>query len=164
MPRGRSFAALALSCALTLVGAWGAGWGPVTPCLADAVAESGQVILGRAEIIDGDTVALTVRGARVKVRLQGVDAPELDTRAGRAARTALRRIVGNASVRCELTGIQSYDREVGVCFGGDGRDIGAAIIAEGLALDCPRYSGGRYTALETEAARQRLRQAPYCER
>jgi hypothetical protein len=24
-----------------------------------------------------------------------------------------------------------------------GRDIGAAIIGTGLALDCPRYSGGR---------------------
>lgn len=153
---GRHFAARALCCALIF------GVAAVAPCLADSTVETGEVILGRVEVIDGDTVALTMRGMRVKVRLQGVDAPEFDTRAGRAARTALQRIVGNASLRCVLTGIQSYDREVGVCFGADGRDIGAAIIGAGFALDCPRYSGGRYAALETQAARRRLSPAPYC--
>ena len=27
----------------------------------------------------------------------------------------------------------------------DEQDIGAMIIANGLALDCPKFSGGRYT-------------------
>ena len=45
-------------------------------------------------------------------------------------------------VSCELTGAKTYDRLVGTCYLGD-QDIGVAVIAAGLALDCPRYSDGR---------------------
>ena len=65
------------------------------------------------------------------------------------------------SVECDLTGARTYDRYVGVCYA-DGQDIGAAVIAAGHALDCRRYSGGRYRHLETPAARSRLRRAGYC--
>jgi len=56
-------------------------------------------------------------------------------------------------LRCELTGEKTHDREVGACYLDDGTDIGAAIIAEGLARDCPRFSGGRHEACETEKSR-----------
>lgn len=50
---------------------------------------------------------------------------------------------------------------IGVCYA-DGEDIGAAVIAAGHALDCRRYSGGRYRHLETPAAKSRIRRAGYC--
>jgi endonuclease YncB( thermonuclease family) len=43
----------------------------------------------------------------------------------------------------------------------DGRDIGGELIEAGLARDCPRYSHGRYAALEPEAA-HRLPLPDYC--
>ena len=55
-------------------------------------------------------------------------------------------------VSCELTGAKTYDRLVGTCYLGD-QDIGVAVIAAGLALDCPRYSDGRYAEYEVAAAR-----------
>ena len=40
--------------------------------------------------------------------------------------------------------------------------LGAIAVANGHALDCRRYSGGRYRDLETPAARSRIGRAPYC--
>jgi endonuclease YncB( thermonuclease family) len=59
-------------------------------------------------------------------------------------------LVAGKRLTCELTGEKTYDRQVGVCYLDDSTEIGAAIIAEGLARDCPRYSGGRYFELETK--------------
>lgn len=90
---------------------------------------------GAAQIRDADTIVVD----GTPVRLQGVDAPELGTRAGQAAKRWMVHFLRGKEVRCELT----YDRWVGVCFT-DGGDIGAAVIGVGHALDCARYSGGRY--------------------
>ena len=65
----------------------------------------------------------------------------------------MQRIVAGQRLRCELTGEKTHDRKVGVCYLDDGTDIGAAIITEGLARDCPRFSGGRYEIYETEKSR-----------
>jgi len=51
---------------------------------------------------------------------------------------------------------------VGTCYLPDGTDIGAEIIRRGLALDCQRFSYGRYRQLEPEGMRGIIRQAPYC--
>lgn len=66
-----------------------------------------------------------------------------------------------ASTPVRLNGDRTYDRWVGICFL-DGQDIAAIAVASGHALDCRRYSGGRYRDLETPAARSRIRRAGYC--
>lgn len=106
---------------------------------------------------DADTIE--VNG--VPVRLQGVDAAEADTPFGAFAKSAVEVIFLGVPLTCDLTGEKSYDREVGVCYLGR-EDIGAVIIASGLALDCARYSGGRYRHLETAEARARQARAGYC--
>lgn len=121
-----------------------------------------ETITGPAtKVVDGDTIWV----AGVKVRLDGVDAPEMDTRSGQRARLGMYEIVDGRRLACDLSG-SSYDRRVGICQlldGPDaGADIGALLIADGLALDCPRYSGGRYAALETSRARATLDQKDYC--
>lgn len=121
-----------------------------------------ETITGPAsKVVDGDTLWV----AGVKIRLDGVDAPEMDTDAGRRARLGLYEIVDGRQLDCHLAG-ESYDRRVGVCTLStgpqEGYDIGALLIADGLALDCPRYSGGRYAGLETPAARATIDQKDYC--
>lgn len=117
-----------------------------------------QVIEGRVTVVrDVDTIVV----AGAPVRLEGVDGPETSTRSGQDARNFMVRLVRGRTVRCELNGERTYDRWVGVCFL-DGRDIGAVAVAKGKALDCPRYSGGRYSDLETSAARSRLPRSGYC--
>lgn len=70
-------------------------------------------------------------------------------------------LVMGKRVRCVLDGSKTYDRFVSICYR-NGRDIGAAVIEAGLALDCPRFSGGRYKAVETGAARSRIKLPGYC--
>ena len=118
--------------------------------------DRGNVIEGAVRVIDGDTLDV----AGIRVRLNGVAAPERDEPGGPEATNAIRQIIGGQAVRCSLTGETTYQRQVGTCWIGT-LDVGAALIAAGRARDCPRYSGGRYASLETPAA-QALPLPRYC--
>ena len=117
---------------------------------------AGRQLAGLGRAIDGDTIVVS----GVHVRLQGVAAPELahpglgiaEEPGGQEAAAFMHGLVDGETVICTLTGERTHGREVGVCYRED-RDIGAAVIAAGLARDCPRYSGGRYAGLEPPAAR-----------
>ncbi|MFO1037170.1 MAG: thermonuclease family protein [Geminicoccaceae bacterium] len=95
---------------------------------------------------DGDTLVV----AGTPVRLQGIAAPELDSKAGRRAGDALTALTLHRQLSCQPDGTRSYDRIVAVCRL-DGRDIGEIMVGRGLARDCPRYSGGRYAEAEAQA-------------
>lgn len=122
------------------------------------IADARSTISGIAYAIDGDTIRLD---GRTKVRLSGVAAPEKNERGGYEATDFMKRLINGKSVRCELDGTKTYDRVVGICYL-DGQDIGEAVIAAGLARDCPRYSGGRYRSAERPVA-QSLTFPGYCE-
>ena len=118
-------------------------------------------VTGKATVRDADTIVVS----RTPVRLNGIDAPENSTRAGREATNFMKRVVRGQTVVCRLNGQRTHDRWVGTCYvklEGDWVDLGAVIVANGYALDCRRYSGGRYRSLEPKGARSRLRQAGYC--
>lgn len=117
----------------------------------------GTAAQAQVRVRDADTIVVD----GTPVRLNGVDAPENSTRYGRDATRWMVRYLNRKSVTCELNGERTHDRWVGVCYA-DGEDIGAAVIAAGHALDCRRYSKGRYRHLETPAAKSRLRRAKYC--
>lgn len=95
-------------------------------------------------VVDGDT--LEVGGERV--RLWGIDAPELDAPGGAAARTALAELAADGVVCVAPPSGQDRDRwgrAVRLCRTPDGRDLAAALVAAGVATDWPRYSGGFYS-------------------
>ena len=113
---------------------------------------------GRVTVVrDVDTIIV----AGTPVRLNGLDGPETSTRIGREARAFMERLVRGEMVTCALNGERTYDRWVGICYL-DNQDIAAIAVANGHALDCRRYSGGRYRDLETPEARSRIRRAGYC--
>lgn len=144
-PAGRLWRGALLAAALALI---------ASAC----VSRPGGVLEGKVtRVRDGDTIE--VRGTAV--RLNGVDAPELDEPRGAQSAAWMGRLVLGKPVRCELNGERTHDRLVGICYL-NGSDIGATLIAAGLARDCPRYSGGRYADLETDAHR-RLPRHRYCE-
>lgn len=126
-----------------------AGAGPV-------LLTNAQAIRGYAAVVDGDTIRIN----STAIRLAGVDAEEISEPNGPAARAALAAIVVGRTVSCEPRG-RSYNRIVAVCYIG-AMDIGAELVRRGAALDCLRYSAGRYRALEPAGARSRLAQKPYC--
>lgn len=126
------------------------------PRHAQSIAHHG-VLKGRAYVIDGDTIIVQKR----KIRLAGIDAPETDMPWGNKAKWAMVQICKGQTLTVHLTGEVSYDRMVGTVYLPDGRDIGAEIVKRGLALDLPHFSGGKYSALEPEGARTRLRNGFY---
>jgi len=109
-------------------------------------------LVGRAWVIDGDTIAIN----RIKIRLAGIDAPELDEPWGRKSKWAMVNICKGKTIHVELTGETSYDRLVGTCYLPDGTDIGGELIKAGLALDGSYFSKGKYLHLEPEGIRQKL--------
>lgn len=120
----------------------------VSGTVTTASASSTNTVTGTAYATDGDTIKLD---RTVRVRLSGVAAPERDEAGGSEATAFMARLVNGQQVRCELDGTRSHDRVVGTCFIGS-RDIGEAVIAAGLARDCPRYSHGLYAASERPEA------------
>lgn len=115
-----------------------------------------STISGHGSSLDGDT--LVVEGYHV--RLSGLDAEELNEPNGLAAKYAMIRFI-NGPIECKLTGDKSYNRYVGTCFVA-GNDLAAMMVANGFALDCARYSGGKYRHLEPAGIRQKLTQKNYC--
>ncbi|MFZ5749654.1 MAG: thermonuclease family protein [Pseudomonadota bacterium] len=119
--------------------------------VASAVLE-GAILTGKCWVIDGDTI--TIQGR--KIRLAGIDAPELDHPFGRVAKATLMRLCRGQDVRAEFSGALSYERGVATCFLPDGRDLSAEMVKAGLALDWPKHSRGKYRSLEPADARRKL--------
>ena len=84
---------------------------------------------------DGDTIA--VEG--VKVRLYGIDAPELAQPGGEAARDHLRALVLGQRVHVAFMDKDSYGRTVGRVFLPDGSDVCAEMVRAGHAWVYRKY-------------------------
>lgn len=114
-------------------------------------------------VIDADTIEV----GSVKVRLNGIAAPERGHKAYEPGKRFVRKLVRRSRrVSCGLTGEVSYDRQIGYCLArmeDQLVDIQAEIVQAGLARDCRRYSRARYRRLENRAARA-LPLPGYCRR
>jgi endonuclease YncB( thermonuclease family) len=119
------------------------------------VAESGEILTGRPEIIDGDSLRLSGR----EVRLAGIDAPEIkqdceragrNYPCGRDARRALVTSIGNNDIICQVKGLDRYGRSLAKCTR-DGRDLGAELVSRGFAI-----AYGDYDSEEAQARHARL--------
>ena len=88
----------------------------------------------RVEMInDGDTVTcLDTEGRRVRVRLLGIDAPELDQPKGRESRAALVAKLTGGLVRVEGDARDQHGRLLGT-LRLDDRDLNREMVAEGWA-------------------------------
>lgn len=110
------------------------------------------VLHGSAYVVDGDT--LVIRNTRI--RLFGVDAPEMQHPFGQKAKWALVSLCKGKTVRAEVIEEDSHGRIVARCFLEDGRDLSAEMVRLGLALDWPKFSGGTYRAMEVPGIRRKL--------
>lgn len=90
----------------------------------------------KAFVIDGDTIAFD-RG-RTRVRLFGIDAPEMSQFGGKAARGHLIRMIGGRRVTVRPNAVDRYGRIVArVHFDGD--DVCEAMVRDGYAVAMPAY-------------------------
>ena len=137
--------ALVISCALCL------------PALA------GEVVTGRASIVDGDTIDI----GKVRIRFADIDAMESDQlctddkgkqyRCGQEAANAPADFLAQSRpTKCTLVRRERYERWVGECWRADGKSANELLVSNGLALDWPKFSHGRYADLEASAAGKSL--------
>lgn len=110
------------------------------------------VLQGRCWVVDGDTIVID----KVHIRLAGIDAPELDHPWGKQSKWAMVQLCKGQIVTARIRPELSYDRVVAECFLPDGRDLAAELVRAGMALDWPKFSGGKYRQLETVDARRKL--------
>ena len=107
-------------------------------------------------VVDGDTIKL--KGTTY--RLYGIDAAEKEQAcldgwaAGRAATGYLRDLVQDREVACEAVAKRHDGATLALCTV-DGDDLGAAMVAAGMAWTSTRY-GNTYIAEEAQANFDRL--------
>lgn len=114
--------------------------------------------VGQATVVDGDT--LEIHGTRI--RLWGVDAPESNQlcrgddsslyRCGAEVANDLDSYIGRRPVNCVPLNLDQYGRTVATCSV-SGTDLGEWLVRNGLALDWPQYSRGRYDGAQHDAER-----------
>ncbi len=145
------WAAALLACGALAVGVWVAS--------AHDSPRNGA-IAGVARVVDGDTIVVS----DMRVRLEGIDAPEAGQTCGRPlggtwpcgteATHALAALIGGRPVECLPRGLDKYGRVLGVCFL-DRQDINAWMVREGHAWAFTRYSAS-YVREEAEARARRI--------
>lgn len=127
-----------------------------------ANAQPATQIIGRASVIDGDTIE--IRGQRI--RLWGIDAPESAQTctgdngaiepAGRRSANALAEFIGEANVTCTERDRDRYGRAVSVCTV-QAVDVSREMVAQGWSRAFVRYS--RDYVAEEQSAREAERGA-----
>ncbi len=115
--------------------------------------KDGGEVVGHARAGDGDSLEIAGR----RLRLHGIDAPELDQTCrdeagrpypcGRVARDRLRNLVGGGEITCAVNGTDRFERLLVACRSGE-VDINARMVADGWAI-----SYGAYSDEEAEARR-----------
>jgi endonuclease YncB( thermonuclease family) len=113
---------------------------------------------GQASVIDGDT--LEIHGTRI--RLWGIDAPEssqfcrgedsLQYRCGAKSANDLDAFIARRPVSCVPISLDRYGRTVASCSVG-GTDLAEWLVGNGLAIDWPKYSKGKFDAIQRQSER-----------
>ena len=104
----------------------------------DGLAQQSACVVTR--VVDGDTVVATVEGlGEVKIRLVGIDAPELSQPYGDKAAEFLRHWAKNKAGQLELDGNDRYGRLLGTLHI-DGVNVCEELVGRGLAWHYIAYS------------------------
>lgn len=109
---------------------------------------SGMVVA----LSDGDTVTVLRDRTQIKVRLEGIDAPEKNQAFGSKAKTALSDLIGRKEVTVLATGTDKYGRTLGRVII-DGQDVSELMVTQGMAWHYKEYSDDETLAELEDKAR-----------
>ena len=120
---------------------------------------SGKTILGKAKVIDGDTIHIY----KNKIRLHAIDAPETNQtcnknnkvwNCGIESTKFLKKLIGKNKIECITTGKDQYNRFIGICYKNN-LDLNSEMVLNGWAI-AYRYYSMDYVE-EEEVAKQQKR-------
>ena len=102
------------------------------------------VVYGEAKVIDGDTIHI----GKNKIRLHGIDAPEWNQsctlnskiwECGKKSTLALKKLIANQNIVCEIKSIDKYKRYIAVCFSNK-VNLNKEMVQNGWAIAYRYYS------------------------
>lgn len=107
-------------------------------------------------ISDGDSIVATCDGERIRIRLQGIDAPEMgQVPYGQRSKDALANYLGKR-VTLQIAGQDYYKRTLAVVYYND-RDINELMIRQGYAVAYKgRDTPDKYWQAQRQAKREKL--------
>ena len=103
-----------------------------------------KIIEGKAIIIDGDTIHI----GKNKIRLHGIDAPEIEQtckiedkiwNCGIESSANLKKLIGKKNIKCEVNDIDRYKRYVAECYLNN-LNINQYMVRQGWAIAYRYYS------------------------
>ena len=110
------------------------------------------------KVVDGDTLHVQPAqgGSSQKLRIKGIDAPEVCQAWGMQSREALARMVWGQRVTVQLNDVDDHGRWLAQVFV-NGEDVGARLVAQGHAWSYQfRRDPGPYAFQQQQAAINRL--------
>ncbi len=144
----RSLSAFLLGCALTFLTKW------IPPdWLSGWTTSQGEAVAAQLTgVTDGDTITVRMGGNVVKVRLNGIDAPEKSQPYGVAAKTKLAALTLGRRITLRGAEKDRYGRTLARVYA-DGDDVCLAMIRAGYAWHYTRYSNDAGLAAAEREAR-----------
>jgi endonuclease YncB( thermonuclease family) len=119
------------------------------PALAKSFIFGGVVV----KIHDGDTISVVRRGHPEKVRLAGIDCPDLRQAFGGRAKAFTSRLASGQMVTVRVRGSDAQGRRIAVVLLPDGRSLNRELVAAGLAWKTRESSNKELAKLERDARR-----------
>jgi micrococcal nuclease len=105
---------------------------------------------------DGDTLRLRTDNATIKVRLFGIDAPELGQPFSRASREKLSALTFGKTVSLVTHGKDAFRRQLADVILEDGTNVNHEMVRAGMAYYFRKYAHSKaLESMENEARRER---------
>jgi micrococcal nuclease len=110
------------------------------------------------KIIDGDTYDLLINSnATVRIRMEGIDAPEKGMPYYKVSKNYLGELCFRKNVRIVKTNTDKFGRSVAKTYLEDGREVGEEMIKAGMAWHFKKYSSDSVLAnLEDDAKTKKI--------
>lgn len=109
------------------------------------------------KVYDGDTITIEYKNKKVKIRLYGIDAPELKQFHGKISRDYLKNIINGNNVNIKVYSTDRYGRKVGEVFIND-YNLNKIMVSEGMAFVYDKYNNklNEYKPLEDNAKLKKI--------
>src|SRR5690554_1856918 len=120
--------------------------------------QAGNVIEGKViKVDDCDTYKLLIDNNKsIKIRMEGIDAPEKGMPYYRIAKNFLLNQISGETVKVEIIGKDQYNRYVGLTHF-NGKEMSAEMLKEGMAWHFKKYNSNQHFAeLEQLAKENRI--------
>ena len=105
-----------------------------------------------SHVVDGDTYDILIDGKELRIRMDGIDAPERGQDFYKKSKEYLGQICKDRKIRVEISKKDRWGRFIAKSYNEENQELGHLMVQEGFAWHFKKYSDDSTLArLETEA-------------